>query len=59
VNIIVHFPKSSEESEKLKKTVSKVHSEAVTAFINSLSCPKFQKLTLVDEIPKKGFFRMP
>ena len=52
MNIIVHYPKSAELSAELEKRVATVHIDAVTALINSLSCPKPQKLCLVEELKK-------
>ena len=50
MNIIVHYPKSAEATEELKRRVATVHIEAVTTRINSLSCPKSQKLALVENL---------
>ena len=52
MNIIVHYPKSAELSAELEKRVATVHIDAVTTRINSLSCPKSQKLTLVEALQK-------
>ena len=53
MNIIVHYPKSAELSEELEKRVATVHIDAVTTHINSLSCPKSQKLLLFEDIQSK------
>ena len=50
MNIIVHYPQTAEAMEKLKKCVATVHIEAVTTHINSLSCPKHQKIKLINDI---------
>lgn len=52
MNIIVHFPQSPEAVAELEKRVVTVHIDAVTTRINSLSCPKSQKLCLVEELKK-------
>ena len=54
MNIIVHYPMSAELSAELEKRVATVHIEAVTTRINSLSCPKCQKLELIENL-KKNF----
>lgn len=54
MNIIVHYPQSAEAITELEKRVTIVHIEAVTAHINSLSCSKFQKLALVEELQKNS-----
>lgn len=48
MNIIVHYPKTAKELAELEKRVATVHIEAVTTHINSLSCPKPQKLLLLE-----------
>lgn len=50
MNIIVHYPQSAEAMAELQKRVATVHIEAVTTHINSLSCPKSQKLSLLEEV---------
>lgn len=50
MNIIVHYPKSAEAMAELQKRVATVHIDAVTTHINSLSCPKSQKLTLLEKL---------
>ena len=52
MNIVVHYPKTEEAAEELKRRVATVHIEAVTAHINSLSCPKSQKLELIENLKK-------
>lgn len=54
MNIIVHYPKSAELSAELEKRVVTVHIEAVTTRINSLSCPKPQKLLLLESLSSFG-----
>lgn len=54
MNIIVHYPKSAEAITELEKRITAVHIEAVTAHINRLSCPKSQKLALVEELQKSS-----
>ncbi len=50
MNIVVHYPQSVEAIAELQKRVATVHIEAVTTHINSLSCPKSQKLSLLDDL---------
>lgn len=50
MNIIVHYPNSAELSAELEKRVATVHIDAVTTRINSLSCPKSQKLSLIEKL---------
>ena len=50
MNIVVHYPQSSEKIAELQKRIATVHIEAVTTYVNSLSCPKSQKLSLLDDL---------
>ncbi len=50
MNVIVHYPKNTEKVLALQKKVALVHAEAVIRTIQSLSCPKEQKLELLKEI---------
>ena len=50
MNIIVHYPQSTETMAELEKRVATVHIEAVTTYINRLSCPKSQKLSLLEKL---------
>jgi len=54
MNIVVHYPKLADAIAELEKRVAEVHIETVTAHINSLSCPKSQKLKLIDELKKSS-----
>jgi len=53
MNIVVHYPKSADRVAELEKRVATIHIEAVSSYINNLSCPKSQKLELVDSVKKK------
>ena len=53
MNIIVHYPKKQEDIDALRKKVAVVHSEAVIRYIDKLTCPKEQKIALLNET-KKG-----
>lgn len=53
MNIIVHYPKSAELSVELEKRVATVHIDAVTTRINSLPCPKSQKLELIEKLKER------
>ena len=50
MNIVVHYPKSAENIEKLQKRVATIHAQAVVGYIQKLSCPKEQKIHLVKEV---------
>ncbi|MCL2603990.1 MAG: hypothetical protein FWD90_05890 [Defluviitaleaceae bacterium] len=50
--IIVHFPKKQEDINILKKKVAQAHAEAVIRYIEKLSCPKEQKIALLDAVQK-------
>ncbi len=50
MNIIVHYPQTAEAMAELKKCVATVHIEAVTTHINRLSCPKHQKIFLLEKL---------
>ena len=50
MNIIMYYPKTETANSELQKRVATVHIDAVTTHINSLSCPKSQKLLLLDKI---------
>ena len=50
--MIVHFPKTEQGKEKLKKAVADVHIDAVVKYISELNCPKNQKVKLLQEIKK-------
>ena len=53
MNIIVHYPETAKELTELKKRVATVHIEAAATLINSLSCPKSQKLELIGKLKEK------
>ncbi len=50
MNIIVYYPKTAKELAELEKRVATVHIDTVTTRINSLSCPKSQKLSLIEKL---------
>lgn len=52
MNIIIHYPKSVENIDELKKRVSKVHAEAIASYISTLNYPLFQKLILLEKLKK-------
>lgn len=54
MNIVVHYPKSADAIAELEKRVAEVHIETVTTYINSLSCPKSQKLSLIEKLKEKS-----
>ncbi len=50
MNVIVHFPKTEEGKDKIKKAVADVHIDAVVKYISKLNCPKEQKEKLLQAI---------
>lgn len=50
MNVIVHYPKSAEALTAQQNNVAKIHIDAVMSYINSLSCPKEQKLQLLNSL---------
>lgn len=53
MNIIVYHPKSPENVRTLKKRVATIHAEAALQYIDKLTCPKEQKIELVNAIKNK------
>ncbi|NJD01572.1 MAG: hypothetical protein FIA99_02970 [Ruminiclostridium sp.] len=52
MNVIVHYPKRSEDIQTLQKRIAMIHAQAVISYIQKLSCPKEQKLHLLNKIEK-------
>lgn len=50
MNIIVHYPKNEQAIKALQKSVATVHAEAVASYIDKLTCPKEQKIALIDMV---------
>lgn len=50
MNIIVHYPKDEQAVKALQKKVADVHAEAVDSYIDKLTCPKEQKIMLLDAL---------
>ena len=53
VEIIVHYPGNEENIKELERKISEVHICAVKSYIKNLSCPKEQKMQLIDTILNK------
>lgn len=53
MKIIVHYPKSEEGLSELMKKATDLHIEAIIAYLDKLSCPKKQKLQIIEKIRKK------
>ena len=53
MKIIVHYPKSEKGLSELCERVAEIHTEAIISHLNSLSCPKEQKLQVVEKIKEK------
>lgn len=54
MNVILHYPKEPEAITALSNKAAAVHAQAIAAYIGSLSCPKEQKLTLLNEVLKNN-----
>lgn len=50
MNIIVHYPKDEQGLKNLQKKAAEVHVEAIGSYIDKLTCPKAQKLALLDAL---------
>ncbi|MCL2088161.1 MAG: hypothetical protein FWH14_01625 [Oscillospiraceae bacterium] len=50
MDIVVHYPKTTDNIKELEKRIATIHAQAVTLHIEKLSCPKEQKLKLYDAI---------
>ena len=50
MNVVVHYPISKENINKLKNRVAKVHAEAVSTYIKKLTCPKSQKIEIIKSL---------
>ena len=54
MNVMMHYPNNVKNMLELKKRIAEIHAQAVIQNIQSLSCPKEQKLELIKEI-KQSF----
>lgn len=50
MDVIVHYPQSTESISALRKRVAVIHAQTVVGYIHKLPCPKEQKLRLLKEI---------
>ena len=50
IEIIVHYPETSEKQALFDARVAKFHAEYVAQYIEKLNCPTEQKLKLIDAI---------
>ena len=53
MEVIVHYPKDSENKKELETSVSKLRAEFIIDYINKLNCPYEQKLRLADAVAEK------
>lgn len=53
MNIIVHYPQSTEGKDALEEKVATVYAQSVLQKLQSLSCPKEQKSELLEYIKKE------
>ena len=52
MKVIVHYPKTKQGREKLKRAVTDVHIDAALKYISKLNCSKEEKEKLLKEIIK-------
>ena len=50
LNIIVHYPETTEKQALFDARVAKFHAEYVAQYIEKLNCSKEQKLKLLDAV---------
>ena len=50
LNIIIHNPTSERGVIELRRRVAIIHAEAVERFVEKLSCPKGQKIKLIESV---------
>ena len=50
MKVIVHYPKTEQGKQNLKKAVADTHIDAVIKYVSMLDCPKEQKEKLIKEI---------
>ena len=50
MKIIVHYPTSEKGCKELARRVAEIHATATMQYIESLPCPKMQKLAMLDAI---------
>jgi len=47
MRVIVHYPKDEKSIKELQQNVVNIHMEAVIDYLNKLTCPKEQKIDLL------------
>lgn len=52
MKIIVHYPRTEQGKQKLKRAVTDVHIGAVLKYVSELNCSKEQKEKLMKEVAK-------
>ena len=50
MKIIVHYPTTADKIDELEKSVADIHAQAVARYMENLSCPKKQKIKIVDQL---------
>ena len=50
MDVLVHYPETSDKQAELAKSVAKLHAESIIRYIEKLNCPTEQKLALIDSI---------
>ena len=50
MNVIVHYPQKAENVHALQVRVATVHAQAIIRYLEKLTCPKEQKIQLIEEI---------
>ena len=52
INVIVHYPKTTEGQRELAERVAEVHASFINQHIKKLNCPSEQKVQLLDAVIK-------
>lgn len=50
MKIIMHYPDTEQMCSELKIQIAKIHSEAVTSYLQNLNCSKEEKKKIIHEL---------
>lgn len=50
MKIIMHYPDTEQMCSELKIQIAKIHSEAVTSYLQNLNCSKEEKKKIINEL---------
>ncbi len=50
IDVIIHYPRTERERNELRRRVAEAHAQAAAQYIERLSCPKAQKLYLLEAL---------